>query len=180
MPVAVQLDGPKHGTPAPNQYNVCAVCLNNKLLLKTTLWDCVVHPVADAWSFCCFCIDRSVVVADRDSPRRLVHQLSSQKQDVTLCAPTKLGHRHVITPRYLNAPCKVLHYLILYIFLLHKCVEGHYEVNNSVIQQGSRAVLSPFKSKTQRIPAPVDHRVPGPGAYSSHQTPTPARRTILP
>lgn len=59
-------------------------------------------------------------------------------------------------------------------------VEGHYEVNNSHIQHGSKAVLSPFKSKTRRIPAPVDHHVPGPGAYSPHQTPAPVKRTILP
>lgn len=55
----------------------------------------------------------------------------------------------------------------------------HYEVNN-VIQLGSKTIVAPFKSKTQRIPAPVDHRVPGPGAYSPHKTPPPAKRTILP
>ncbi|XP_044028893.1 O(6)-methylguanine-induced apoptosis 2 isoform X2 [Siniperca chuatsi] len=56
----------------------------------------------------------------------------------------------------------------------------HYEVNNNVIQYSSKAVLSPFKSKTQRIPAPVDNCVPGPGAYSPHQTPAPVKKTILP
>ncbi|KAG8005367.1 O(6)-methylguanine-induced apoptosis 2, partial [Nibea albiflora] len=78
LPVAVQLDGPKHKTPAPNQYDVC-----------------------------------------------------------------------------------------------------HYDVNDNIIQQ-SPAVLSPFKSKTQRIPAPVDNRVPGPGAYNPHHTPALVKRTTLP
>ncbi|TKS88184.1 MAP7 domain-containing protein 1 [Collichthys lucidus] len=78
LPVAVQLDGPKHKTPAPNQYDVC-----------------------------------------------------------------------------------------------------HYDVNDNIIHQ-SLAVLSPFKSKTQRIPPPVDNRFPGPGAYSPHHTPALVKRTILP
>ncbi|XP_030268649.1 O(6)-methylguanine-induced apoptosis 2 isoform X2 [Sparus aurata] len=56
----------------------------------------------------------------------------------------------------------------------------HYEVRNSVIQHDTKAIVSPFKSKTQRIPPPVDHRVPGPGAYSPHQTPSPEKKTIQP
>ncbi|XP_068432487.1 O(6)-methylguanine-induced apoptosis 2 isoform X2 [Clinocottus analis] len=56
----------------------------------------------------------------------------------------------------------------------------HYEVSGYLIPDGSKAVLSPFKSKTQRILPPLDHRVPGPGAYSPHQTPAPVKRTILP
>uniref|UniRef100_A0A3Q3X757 Uncharacterized protein n=1 Tax=Mola mola TaxID=94237 RepID=A0A3Q3X757_MOLML len=55
----------------------------------------------------------------------------------------------------------------------------HYEVNN-IIQRGSEAVVTPFESKTQRIFALVDHGVPGPGAYSPHQTPAQVKRTILP
>ncbi|XP_073340615.1 O(6)-methylguanine-induced apoptosis 2 isoform X2 [Pagrus major] len=53
----------------------------------------------------------------------------------------------------------------------------HYEVRDN--GQG-KAIVSPFKSKTQRIPPPVDHHVPGPGAYSPHQTPPPEKKTILP
>ncbi|XP_055368665.1 O(6)-methylguanine-induced apoptosis 2 isoform X3 [Betta splendens] len=56
----------------------------------------------------------------------------------------------------------------------------HYEVKNHFIQHSSKAVLSPFKSKTQRIPALVDNHVPGPGAYSPHQTRIPAKKTMLP
>ncbi|CAB1434196.1 unnamed protein product [Pleuronectes platessa] len=57
---------------------------------------------------------------------------------------------------------------------------GHYEVNNYRIQHGSKVVLSPFRSKTQRIPALVDKHVPGPGAYSPHRAPTPVKKTLLP
>uniref|UniRef100_A0A672HL08 Sperm-tail PG-rich repeat containing 1 n=1 Tax=Salarias fasciatus TaxID=181472 RepID=A0A672HL08_SALFA len=46
---------------------------------------------------------------------------------------------------------------------------GHYDVRHSFTQHGSTAVLSPFRSRTQRIPPPADHRVPGPGAYSPHR-----------
>ncbi|XP_026156509.1 O(6)-methylguanine-induced apoptosis 2 isoform X2 [Mastacembelus armatus] len=55
----------------------------------------------------------------------------------------------------------------------------HYEVNHHFIQHSSKAVLSPFKSKTQRIPAPVSNHVPGPGAYSPDQTLTPVKKTML-
>lgn len=61
-----------------------------------------------------------------------------------------------------------------------KFVEGHYEVRNNVIQRDTQAIVSPFKSKTQRIPPPVDHHVPGPGAYSPHQTPALEKTTIQP
>ncbi|KAK5854808.1 hypothetical protein PBY51_004969 [Eleginops maclovinus] len=56
----------------------------------------------------------------------------------------------------------------------------HYEVSSNIIQHSSKAVVSPFKSKTQRIPPSVDHHVPGPGAYSPHQTPAPVKKTTLP
>ncbi|KAM3596826.1 uncharacterized protein V6R79_021378 [Siganus canaliculatus] len=56
----------------------------------------------------------------------------------------------------------------------------HYEVKNNLIQQGSKAVSSPFKSKTHRIPALVDQHVPGPGAYSPHQTPAAVKKTVQP
>ncbi|XP_071356729.1 O(6)-methylguanine-induced apoptosis 2 isoform X2 [Trachinotus anak] len=55
----------------------------------------------------------------------------------------------------------------------------HYEVNNNLIQHSSKAVSSPFRSKTQRIPALAKNHVPGPGAYSPHQAPAPVKRTIL-
>ncbi|XP_008329368.1 O(6)-methylguanine-induced apoptosis 2 isoform X1 [Cynoglossus semilaevis] len=56
----------------------------------------------------------------------------------------------------------------------------HYHVRNHSIQTGSTAVLSPFKSTSRRIPALVDHHVPGPGAYSPHQAPTAVKKTTLP
>ncbi|XP_026205122.1 O(6)-methylguanine-induced apoptosis 2 isoform X2 [Anabas testudineus] len=114
LPVAVQLNGPKYKTPAPNQYDIncssrerlCAVVGTSAFLSKTA----------------------------RDS----------------LC-PNK----------NVPSPC-------------------HYEVNNHLIQHSSKAVLSPFKSKTQRIPAPVDNHVPGPGSYSPHQIHAPVKKTMLP
>ncbi|XP_038583905.1 O(6)-methylguanine-induced apoptosis 2 isoform X1 [Micropterus salmoides] len=114
LPVAVQLDGPKHKTPAPNQYDVS--CSSRERL--------------------------SSVVG-------------------TAAFLSKTGRNTFYPNKNVPSPC-------------------HYEVNNMVIQHGSKAVLSPFKSKTQRIPAPVDNHVPGPGAYSPHQTPAPVKRTILP
>ncbi|KAK2830627.1 hypothetical protein Q5P01_018558 [Channa striata] len=56
----------------------------------------------------------------------------------------------------------------------------HYKVNDHFTQHSSNPVLSPFKSTTQRIPALVDNHVPGPGAYSPYQTPTPVKKTKLP
>ncbi|KAF7667257.1 hypothetical protein LDENG_00070010 [Lucifuga dentata] len=91
LPVAVQLDGPKHTTPAPNQYDVC------------------------------------FGGSERNSS-----------------------------------------------------VAGHYEVKDNLIQRGPMVALSPFRSKTCRIPAPMDNCFPGPGAYSPHQAPAPVKRTILP
>ncbi|XP_041812002.1 O(6)-methylguanine-induced apoptosis 2 [Chelmon rostratus] len=114
LPVAVQLDGPKHNTPAPNQFDVC--CGGRQRF--------------------------SSVVG-------------------TSAFLSKTGRDSFYPNKNVPSPC-------------------HYEVNDNVIQHGSMAVLSPFKSKTQRIPAPVDYGVPGPGAYSPHQTPAPVKRTILP
>ncbi|XP_037330913.2 O(6)-methylguanine-induced apoptosis 2 isoform X1 [Pungitius pungitius] len=42
-----------------------------------------------------------------------------------------------------------------------------------------KAILSPFKSKSQRTPPP-DNRLPGPGAYSPYQTPVLVKRSVLP
>ncbi|KAE8281802.1 O(6)-methylguanine-induced apoptosis 2 [Larimichthys crocea] len=113
LPVAVQLDGPKHKTPAPNQYDVS-------------------QPSRERFS---------LVVG-------------------TSAFLSKTGRDTCCSKKNVPSPC-------------------HYDVNDNVIQQ-SLAVLSPFKSKTQRIPPPVDNRVPGPGAYSPHHTPALVKRTILP
>ncbi|AWP21442.1 putative O(6)-methylguanine-induced apoptosis 2 [Scophthalmus maximus] len=67
-----------------------------------------------------------------------------------------------------------------FLIVEYEFVVGHYEVNNHLIQHNSKAVLSPFKSKTKRIPALVDDHGPGPGAYSPHQAPRPVKKTILP
>ncbi|XP_054462386.1 O(6)-methylguanine-induced apoptosis 2 [Anoplopoma fimbria] len=114
LPVAVQLDGPKHKTPAPNQYDVS--CDTRKSL--------------------------SSVVG-------------------TSAFLSKTGRDPFNPNKNAPSPC-------------------HYEVSGHLLQHGTKAVLSPFKSKTQRIPPQVDNRVPGPGAYSPHQTPAPVKRTILP
>uniref|UniRef100_A0A8C3AXL5 Sperm-tail PG-rich repeat containing 1 n=1 Tax=Cyclopterus lumpus TaxID=8103 RepID=A0A8C3AXL5_CYCLU len=108
-PVAVQLDGPKHKTPAPNQYDVC-----------------ILYSVKGTSTFL-----------------------------------SKTGRDSLYPNKNAPSPC-------------------HYEVSGYLIQDGSKAVLSPFKSKTQRILPPLDNRIPGPGAYSPHQPPTPVKRTVLP
>ncbi|XP_031730603.1 O(6)-methylguanine-induced apoptosis 2 [Anarrhichthys ocellatus] len=114
LPVAVQLDGPKHETPAPNQYDVS--CDRRK-------------------SF-------SSVVG-------------------TSTFLSKTGRDTFYPNKNVPSPC-------------------HYEVSGHFIQNGSKAVSSPFKSKTPRFPPLIDHRVPGPGAYSPHQTPAPVKRAVLP
>uniref|UniRef100_A0A3Q0SGZ1 Sperm-tail PG-rich repeat containing 1 n=1 Tax=Amphilophus citrinellus TaxID=61819 RepID=A0A3Q0SGZ1_AMPCI len=117
LPIAVQMDGPKHITPAPNQYDVyLAVYFVSFLLISS---------VVGTSSF-----------------------LSRTARD-SFC-PNK------------NVPSP-----------------GHYEVRSSLIQGGSKVVLSPFRSKTHRIPPLVDHRVPGPGAYSPYQAPAPVKKTML-
>lgn len=90
-------------------------------------------------------------------------------------------HHHVITSllKIMHNICFHISVLILFV-LHHTFVEGHYEVRSNIIQQSSKAVVSPFKSKTQRIPPLVDNHVPGPGAYSPHQPPAPVSKTILP
>ncbi|KAL3043567.1 hypothetical protein OYC64_003430 [Pagothenia borchgrevinki] len=114
LPVAVQKEGPKHPTPAPNQYDV------------------------------------------RYSSRG---GFSSGVGTSTFLSKTKRDSIYLNND--LPSPC-------------------HYEVRCNIIQQSSKAVVSPFKSKTQRIPPPVDNHVPGPGAYSPHQPPAPVKKTILP
>ncbi|KAM9838241.1 O(6)-methylguanine-induced apoptosis 2 [Aulostomus maculatus] len=112
LPVAVQLEGPKHKTPAPNQYDV--------------------------------------------------HYISRERHFSTAgTSPflSRTGRNSFCTNIDVPSPC-------------------HYNVSS--YQLGSKAVLSPFKSKTQRIPPVFDNHVPGPGAYSPHQTPAPVRKTILP
>ncbi|XP_070702946.1 O(6)-methylguanine-induced apoptosis 2 [Pempheris klunzingeri] len=114
LPVAVQLDGPKHKTPAPNQYDVtCGSRERFTTVIGTAAF------------------------------------LSKTRRDSF--SPNK----------NMPSPC-------------------HYEVSDSAMQHDSKAVSSPFKSKTQRVPAPINNHVPGPGAYSPHQTPAPVKRTILP
>ncbi|XP_028255942.1 O(6)-methylguanine-induced apoptosis 2 [Parambassis ranga] len=112
QPVGVQRDGPKHKTPAPNQYDVGRV---NRETFSTA---------AGTSSF-----------------------LSKQKRD------SYFPVRNVPTP-------------------------GHYEARNGLISHSSSAILSPFKSKTQRIPPLMDNHVPGPGAYSPHQAPVPPVKKI--
>ncbi|KAK7899224.1 hypothetical protein WMY93_020077 [Mugilogobius chulae] len=54
----------------------------------------------------------------------------------------------------------------------------HYYIEDD-IQHSSKAVLSPFRSKTQRLSGPKDNLVPGPGAYSPHQNLAPVKRSSL-
>uniref|UniRef100_A0A665W7A1 Sperm-tail PG-rich repeat containing 1 n=1 Tax=Echeneis naucrates TaxID=173247 RepID=A0A665W7A1_ECHNA len=112
LPVAVQLDGPKYQTPAPNQYDVCI-----QFLISSVVGTSVFLSKTQRDSF----------YSDKNVP----------------------------------SPC-------------------HYEVNDNLIQRSSKAVLSPFCSKTLRIPVPVNNHVPGPGAYNPHQPPAPVKKTILP
>ncbi|XP_040909927.1 O(6)-methylguanine-induced apoptosis 2 [Toxotes jaculatrix] len=114
LPVAVQLEGPKHKTPAPNQYDV-----------------------------------------SYGSRERISSVVG------TSAFLSKTGRNSFYPNKSVPSPC-------------------HYELNNHLIQHSSKAVLSPFKSNTQRIPALVDNHVPGPGAYSPHQAPAPVKKTILP
>ncbi|XP_041665674.1 O(6)-methylguanine-induced apoptosis 2 isoform X2 [Cheilinus undulatus] len=114
LPVAVKVEGPKHKTPAPNQYDVrirnresfSSVVGTSAFLSKT---------------------ERDTFNPNKDTP----------------------------------SPC-------------------HYEVNTSVIRCCPKAVSSPFRSKSKRIPAPLEKCAPGPGAYSPHQIPAPVKRTLLP
>ncbi|KAM8766459.1 O(6)-methylguanine-induced apoptosis 2 [Acanthopagrus schlegelii] len=115
LPVAVQLDGPKYNTPAPNQYDVS--CGKTPKSFSSVVGTSAFLSKTGRYSF----------YPNNDGP----------------------------------SPC-------------------HYEVRNNVIQRDTQAIVSPFKSKTQRIPPPVDHHVPGPGAYSPHQTPALERTTIQP
>ncbi|XP_023266143.1 O(6)-methylguanine-induced apoptosis 2 isoform X2 [Seriola lalandi dorsalis] len=147
LPVAVQLDAPKHKTPAPNQYDVS--CGSRERI--------------------------SSVVG-------------------TSAFLSKIGRDSFYTNNNVPSPCNYLtvftNNLILHLFyfftlssfliLHHTFVIGQYEVNNHLIQHSSKAVLSPFKSKTQRIPALVDNHMPGPGAYSPHQVPALVKKAILP
>ncbi|XP_075995287.1 O(6)-methylguanine-induced apoptosis 2 [Genypterus blacodes] len=74
---------------------------------------------------------------------------------------SKTGRNSLSPNKYMPSPC-------------------HYEVNDDLIQKDPKAASSPFKSKTPRIPAPLQNHFPGPGAYSPHQIPVPVKRTILP
>nr|XP_020453361.1 O(6)-methylguanine-induced apoptosis 2 isoform X2 [Monopterus albus] len=114
LPVAVQHNGPKNTTPAPNQYDIS--CGNRERL----------SAVAGTSAFL-----------------------------------SKTGRDSFYPNKNVPSPC-------------------YYEVNDCFIQHGSKSVSSPFKSKTQRIPVPMNNHVPGPGAYTPHRTPTPVKRTILP
>ncbi|XP_060915769.1 O(6)-methylguanine-induced apoptosis 2 [Labrus mixtus] len=114
LPVAVKVEGPKHLTPAPNQYDVS----------------------------CC----------SRE-------RFSSAVGTSAFLSKTR---RTTFDPNN-NAPSPC-----------------QYDVNTSVIQLSPKAVSSPFRSKTQRIPAPAAKCGPGPGAYSPHKTPAPVKRTFLP
>ncbi|XP_074543583.1 O(6)-methylguanine-induced apoptosis 2 [Halichoeres trimaculatus] len=112
-PLVLKVDGPKHPTPAPNQYdirycrreNFSSLDGTSTFLSKTT---------------------RDTFYPNVDGP----------------------------------SPC-------------------HYKVNTSEIHNSPKAVSSPFRSKTKRIPAPVKKGGPGPGAYSPYQPPAPVKRTIL-
>uniref|UniRef100_A0A3Q3FVP2 Sperm-tail PG-rich repeat containing 1 n=1 Tax=Labrus bergylta TaxID=56723 RepID=A0A3Q3FVP2_9LABR len=112
LPVAVKVEGPKHLTPAPNQYDVCMISAVN-VTVGTSAF------------------------------------LSKTRR--TTFDPNKNA----------PSPCQ-------------------YDVNTNVIQLCPKAVSSPFRSKTQRIPASAAQCGPGPGAYSPHQTPAPVKRTLLP
>ncbi|KAM7384573.1 hypothetical protein PAMA_011775 [Pampus argenteus] len=114
LPVAVQLNGPKHNTPAPNQYDIrCGSGERNFAMAGTS-------PFLSKTGRNSFCLNKNV-----------------------------------------PSPC-------------------HYEVNSSFLHNAPKAVLSPFKSKTQRIPPPSDNHVPGPGAYSPYQAPAPVKKTVFP
>lgn len=117
LPVGVQPDGPKHITPAPNQYNVCTVCDLHKLLLEPLF----VHPAVDKHVYVFSVLDRSVVeaVVRTDSPQWLARQRSCPKLDVTLFIQTIICHRRVST--YLNSLFYLLDILLTVLFSHQTC-----------------------------------------------------------
>ncbi|XP_034017090.1 O(6)-methylguanine-induced apoptosis 2 [Thalassophryne amazonica] len=112
LPVAVQLEEPKHQSPAPNQYHVCSSFSKSKCSMSGT------------------------------------SSFLSKSARNSFCANTNVP-----------SPC-------------------HYKVKDSSIFLGPKTILSPFKSKTVRVPPPKDYCVPGPGAYSPHQAPTPVKSKL--
>lgn len=56
LPIAVQMDGPKHITPAPNQYDVCVLII--KADSGCNLWDPVVYFVSFFLSVQVSCVRR--------------------------------------------------------------------------------------------------------------------------
>ncbi|XP_068189782.1 LOW QUALITY PROTEIN: O(6)-methylguanine-induced apoptosis 2 [Antennarius striatus] len=164
LPVAVPPGIPKRGTPAPNQYDVG----DHWWALGGVLW-----PSVNVFSF----------------QIRRGSKTTFSWAGGTSAFLSKTGRGSFCLNKNVPSPCNVprsLHdvdhskAVLFHLMLIYSFRKGHYDVNNSSIQRGSRAVLSPFKSNTQRIPPPVDHHVPGPGAYSPHQAPPAVKRTLLP
>ncbi|XP_051246484.1 O(6)-methylguanine-induced apoptosis 2 isoform X1 [Dicentrarchus labrax] len=148
-------DNPLRGVPGPNAYN-----------LPSSLIDRYDFNVGASRVF------RLPVAVQPDGPK---HNTPAPNQYDVSCGSRERFSPVVGTSTFLSKTGRDT-------FYRHRNAPSpcHYEVNDNTIQHGSKAVLSPFKSKTQRIPDPVDNRVPGPGAYNPHQTPAPVKRTILP
>ncbi|XP_070841470.1 O(6)-methylguanine-induced apoptosis 2 [Chaetodon trifascialis] len=146
---------PQRGTPGPNAYNLQS-SLRDKYDFNTGVSRVFRLPVA---------VQLDGPKHETPAPNQYDVRCGSRQRLSSVVGTSaflsKSGRGSFYPSRNVPSPC-------------------HYEVNDSVTKHGCKAVLSPFKSKTQRIPAPVDQHVPGPGAYSPHQTPALVKRTILP
>lgn len=164
LPVGVQLDSPKHITPAPNQYDVCILKMLLQPLLPTPNADnqtCVFSVTGQLQQSQCMDV---LFSGHLSFPFQNWTQLLSWRQQSAIAMQVS-----TLTPFLLF--CLVI--------LVLTCAEGHYNINNNNTRCVSKAVVSPFRSKTERILAPVDQHVPGPGAYSPHLAPAPVKQTLL-
>lgn len=106
LPVAVQLNGPKYKTPAPNQYDVCICMIYASCFQRLCCVSC-------SSLHCFFSFFRLTAAVERDFVQWLEHQLSSQKLPGIHCAQTKMCHHHVITSCSLHCLSIVMYNSIL-------------------------------------------------------------------
>ncbi|XP_053189881.1 O(6)-methylguanine-induced apoptosis 2 [Scomber japonicus] len=145
---------PQRGIPGPNAYNLPS-CFMNKYDFNTGVSRVFRTPVA---------VQPDGLKNNTPAPNQYDVSCDGKERNFSMAGTSsflsKTG-RDVLCLNHMPSPC-------------------HYEVNSNLLHSGSKAILSPFKSKTKRIPPPKDNRVPGPGAYTLHQPPTPVKKTILP
>uniref|UniRef100_A0A3P9DKC9 Sperm-tail PG-rich repeat containing 1 n=1 Tax=Maylandia zebra TaxID=106582 RepID=A0A3P9DKC9_9CICH len=180
LPIAVQMDGPKHITPAPNQYDVCILLLSVSSVVGTspflsrTTRDSF-YPPKNVPSPGHYEVNSSLI---QHGSKAVLSPFRSKTQRILPPADHCVPGPGAYNPHQAPTPVKKTILPRRYFLAIAAPPQtvpkdpplpgpGHYDIGQYDRPSKQSIPTAAFASRTQRIPQkPVADKIPGPGFYN--------------